>query len=596
MKGPSSESFGMGTTGGAINLQQKTAHLKDTGSVDVSVGTGPMVRTTVDINKQVNETTAARAVGMYHDQDIVDRDHVFSDRWGFLGSLAFGLGTDTKFTLNYLHQENDRRPDYGVPFAYKPGATVGLPVTEFGVPRSNFYGKNTDKDESTVDMLTARLTARVNPNLTFNNDTRLEFFNRDFSTTTALCAQLTCSVPFSLGLDPAYSFGAGGGSQYTQDSWGIQNISTAIAKFNTGHLRHEFVAGIDVYYQEDARLGKSYLPAKGPVGTIWNPDFNSDTYSIADNPNNRKKADATDFALFASDRVWLSPQFSILAGIRWDDYKANYAYTNTATGVWNPEKSSETRFFSPKVSLIWEPTKQQLYYASWATSATPAGQYIINSANPIGTGAGQESLDPEENETYEIGAKYSLLGGKLGLTGALFRVDKSNAFYTDPLGNAVASGEKQRVQGVELGMTGKLTDKWTVNIAYAYLDSEITFANTAAIIGNHVPGVPENSGNIWTTYDVASLVNVPGQLIVGAGLTYAQDMYIRNDQTTKVPVTLSFDSVISYEKDGWKFAVNGYNLTDELYYDAFFQGENSYSSRAIPAPGRTVIFSVGKKF
>ena len=31
LKGPSSENFGMGTTGGAINIQQKTAHLGEAG-------------------------------------------------------------------------------------------------------------------------------------------------------------------------------------------------------------------------------------------------------------------------------------------------------------------------------------------------------------------------------------------------------------------------------------------------------------------------------------------------------------------------------------------------------------------------------------
>ncbi|MDD7998726.1 TonB-dependent receptor domain-containing protein, partial [Kosakonia radicincitans] len=76
------------------------------------------------------------------------------------------------------------------------------------------------------------------------------------------------------------------------------------------------------------------------------------------------------------------------------------------------------------------------------------------------------TLDPEENESYEAGVKYSLLGGKLGLSGALFRVEKSNAYYTDSTGNSVASGEKQRVQGVELGLSGSITDKWMVSAAY----------------------------------------------------------------------------------------------------------------------------------
>ena len=55
-------------------------------------------------------------------------------------------------------------------------------------------------------------------------------------------------------------------------------------------------------------------------------------------------------------------------------------------------------------------------------------------------------------------------------------------------------------------------------------------------------------------------------------------------------VDIVLTRAVSYETDGWRFALNGYNLTDELYYDA------SFNNRAIPTAGRTTIFSLGKKF
>ncbi|HET6388560.1 TonB-dependent receptor [Hyphomicrobium sp.] len=602
LKGPSSESFGMGTTGGAINLRQKNAHLGDASSAEITVGSDSLFRSVVDVNKQINATTAARAVGMYHDQDVADRDHVYSDRWGFLGSIGFGLGTDTELHVNYLHQENDRRPDFGVPFLRAPGSTVGLPATEFGVPRSNYYGKDTDRDETTVDMLTARLTKRINPWLTISNDTRLEFFDRDITTTPATCAEATCNDPFFSTGDAPYAFGAGGGASYNQESWGIQNITTATAKLNLGGFRHEAVAGIDVFYQADDRIAKRYvdpvtgLPATKIPGTIQNPNYDSDNYVIVPNPLNKKSADATNYAFFASDRMWLTPEFSLLGGIRWDSYHANYTNTDTTTGAWNPELSSDTNFWSPKLSAIWEPTKEQTYYVSWATSASPAGQFITQGVNPIGTNPGQDTLEPEENESYEVGAKWSLLNGRLGLTAAAFRVDKANAYYSEPDGSIVQSGEEQRVQGVEIGMNGMITDKWMVAAAYTHMASEIRSAADSTIVGNEVPGVPANAASFWTTYDVASLINVPGKLLVGGGVTYAQDMFIRNDETNKIPQTLVFDGLISYEIDRYRFALNGYNLTDELYYDSFFQGSNASSSRATPGAGRSVTFTAGVKF
>ena len=50
IKGPSSETFGMGTTGGVINIQQKKAHLGNEYSVEGVAGSGPFYRTVVDVN------------------------------------------------------------------------------------------------------------------------------------------------------------------------------------------------------------------------------------------------------------------------------------------------------------------------------------------------------------------------------------------------------------------------------------------------------------------------------------------------------------------------------------------------------------------
>ena len=134
LKGPSSQSFGNGTTGGVIEIESKKAHLGDQSTFEASAGTGPYGRGILDINKQINDTTALRFIAMGNGQDVVDRDHVYSHRGGFLGSLGLGLGTDQSLIVNYLHQESVQRPDFGVPIVSAPGV-VGKPVTEYGVPR-----------------------------------------------------------------------------------------------------------------------------------------------------------------------------------------------------------------------------------------------------------------------------------------------------------------------------------------------------------------------------------------------------------------------------------------------------------------------------
>ncbi|MCB4771033.1 TonB-dependent siderophore receptor [Ancylobacter sp. Lp-2] len=598
-KGSSSENFGMGTTGGAININLKQAHLGDKYDFEGQFGTGPLSRGVIDLNKQINDTTAVRIVGMVNEQDVADRDHVQSDRWGLYGTVGFGIGTDQTLNLSYLHQDNNRTPDYGVMTVRQPGSSVRLPVTEYGVPRSNYYGKASDTDQSTVDMLTSNFSKEVNDWLTITNDTRFAYYTRTLSTSPANCSISTsitpsgdCSVPFFATGDAPYAFGAGGGSSYDQTTMGAQNVLTGLMKFETGSLRHEAVVGLDMFIQSDQRTTLSRDPnvAKVP-GTILNPNF-STNYGLVSTLNGKKDTSLSDVAIFASDRVWFTEQWSVMGGIRWDNFSSDYGTFSTATNSWTTY-DSKTSFASPKASVIWEPTKTQTYYVSYASSETPAGMYGANAPTPLNG----NDVQPEENETYEIGAKLSLLDGRLGLTAALFRTDKANAYYVNPTtGQAVATNEEQRVQGLELGATGQITDKWTIQAAYTYMDSEVTYAANTALIGNPVAGVPQNAASVWMTYDIASLLKLEGELLVGGGITYRQEMYIRSDMTAMVPDSFSLDALLSYKVGKYRVALNGYNLTDELNYDAYFQGENALTSRAIPSSGRTVTFTIGATF
>jgi len=627
IKGPSSESFGMGTTGGVINLQQKTAHLGDSQEYEVTVGNGPYYRSTIDINKQINATTAARAVGMWHNQDVVGRDHVYSDRWGFLGSLGFGLGTDTTLTLNYLHQDGERRPDMGVPIATPPaalGGGFGRPVTEVpGVSRKNYYGKYTDLDDSTADILTARLSSKVAPGITFYNDSRIAFYDRYFAQTVVNCnntnasafapAQTCATDLFDNNPNTVPIYGFGGPAGFEQQTWGAQNVSTLVAKFKTGWMRHEAVAGVDLFFQNDRRTGLSNSlanaataanpyqngnpPTNPPLkerGSVYDPNF-STANIVSKNYNSRKKGEAYNAGVFVSDRAWLTEQFSILGGVRWDYYHASYRATNT-TGAWNAANSIDedavTRFWSPKASAIWEPSKNETYYVSWARSFSPPGQFVGNDNNSItdvcSTCPGYQIPDPEENEMWEAGAKLSLFDQRLGLTGAVFRVDKSNQSYDDGTGNVVQTGDAIRVQGVELGMSGTLTDFWTAQIAYAYLDGEV---RSGANRGKEAPFIAHNNVTVWTTFEISKLMPLgPGKAQVGGGITYSSDYFTNTTNTSVIPSNFSFDAMASYELDGWRAAVNGYNLTDELNYDAGF------GNRAVVSAGRTVLFTLGKKF
>lgn len=608
LKGPSSENFGIGTNGGTINSQSKRAHLENASSVDLMVGTGAMNRQAVDINRQINDTTAIRLNAMRQDQDFVDRDFVESDRWGVAFSLGLGLGTDTTWFLNYMHQSNDRTPDFGQPMIGRTASSVRHPVSEYGIDRANYYGKDTDRDRSDADILTSIFRTALSGDTTLSNETRIGYYEREFSTTTTTCDQ-TCANAFFKTGDGVYTFGAGGGPHYFQRSYGIQNITTLATAFETGSWKHDARIGLDLAHQKDHRVGYAWMrpdmsgTASKITGSLQNPNWSSDNYIDTYNPNstnNQRESKLTDIAIFASDRVHFTPEWSVLGSVRWDSYKQNSELSTRRTGAVAGDVDTKSTFVSPKLSLLWEPSDMQTYYLSygWASTAPWAGS-ISADANPLGvnnTAAGGNNLrklDPEKTRTLELGGKISLLDSKLGLTASIFRTEKENTYYDNGTGGLSASGNEERYKGIELGMSGQFTQQWAIYAGYTYLDSEITDSNTKANIGNPVQGAARHSANLWTTYDLTPLLAsyIPGRLMVGGGATYRDSMYTRDDKMAELPYSLSYDAMVSYDYRNFRLALNGYNLDNRINYDNFFAGENANTARAIPSAGRTVILS-----
>ncbi|ACL56085.1 TonB-dependent receptor [Methylobacterium nodulans] len=594
IKGPSSETFGLGTVGGAINIVSKRASLADFTEVEGAFGSGPLGRSTLDVNRRIDETTAVRLNAMVHRQDVADRDNIKSDRWGAAASLGFGLGTDTTWFLNYAHQYTDRTPDFGVPTILLPGTSRAVPATELGLRRSTAYARASDMDRANADLLTSLMKWQVNDWLTVTNDSRIAFYTRDFSSTAPVCRTSSCVLGFLQGGNPFVGYSAGGGLSFLQDAWGAQNVTTAVARFETGALRHEVVAGIDYFYQADERQG---LTITRPNQQIRTPLFDNAGFSFARNPLGRRESTGSNIGVFGSDRIWFAPQLSILAGIRYDDYTARYRTSAAAAGVPAGEfgawRESRTGFASPKVALILEPNKDVTVYASWSHATTPAGAFVTQSTN-IELPSSIVSQKPERTNLYEVGTKMSFLDGRLGFSAAAFRVEKTNSIDVDPVTGALILGsldayDARLVNGFELGLTGSLTEHWHVQFGYTHLDGRIT-ASGDPVIGNRTPFTPENAVSAFTTYNLAPALQLPGRFLIGGGVFWDDGYFPGADNITRIPGSFSLDGLISYEHDGYRVAVNVYNLTDALNYGAAF------SSRAVPLSGRTVLVSLGTRF
>ena len=321
LKGPSGLLFGRGTTGGGINTQSKVPMLDRFIAGTGSIGSGDFRRFVGDVNLPIGDTTAFRVNFMAHGQEVVSRDLVKADRWGIAPTIGFGLGTNTTFTLALLHQQEDRIPDYGVPTLTPPGETYAQPVTELtDVDRATFYGFSRDYDDTTADVVTARLNHRAADWVTLSNDMRVGVYSREFSGTRVSCNATCLTNLFDDDPLTAPFFTPGGAASgtgpYSMNLWGIQDIATAVITAPIGGLRNTLVVGADVSYVASKRHFYTFSTTRADRD-VFAPDHDF-PYEIIPHttPTNvaNSFAEGTDYAAFISDQLWFTDAWSVILG------------------------------------------------------------------------------------------------------------------------------------------------------------------------------------------------------------------------------------------------------------------------------------------
>src|SRR5690606_15801766 len=231
-----------------------------------------------------------------------------------------------------------------------------------------------------------------------------------------------------------------------------------------------------------------------------------------------------------------------------------------------------------RAGLTWKPVERLSLYVGAGTSVNPS----IENLTQTNVSEALAALDPEKSRTYEIGAKWEGFGGRLLLNAAVFRTDKVNA-RTDGLPGEpeIVLAGKQRVDGFEIGATGKLTENWSIIASYSYLDTEIRESNDPLELGNHLRNVPDHSGSLWSVYEL------PGGFEIGGGVRYVGERFTNETNARRIEPYWVADATIAYEfMSGTTLRLNVYNLFDERYIDQVGGGH------FVPGPGRSGVATV----
>jgi len=597
-KGPSSSNAGRGSTGGSVNMVSKSPTLEKSYSGDVGIGSSEYYRATADLNQPLGDHTALRVNALYHDQLTPGRGEAREERMGIAASLAFGLGTDTRLTLNYFHMESEGMPDYGIPWVPAPSTTAGVVTTytnglgahvnsDPGVPYDSFYG-NLDRDYEIIrtDIATIQFEHDFNDNWKLTNTVRVGQTVRDSVITAPrfLDVQAGANITYDGTINRQLQ------SRDQKDSILAEQINL-IGKFETGFLKHDLVLGGEVIYETSKNFARAVVSGTTPNTNIYNPKPNSPFTGVIGRTGAYTEAEALSVGAYLFDTIHFGDHWDLTGGLRYDSFDVDYkAVASSGAPNFNPTTNTNLgrvdEMFSWRAGLVFKPVENGSIYFGYGTSFNPSAEGLT-----LGTGAtaaNNLNIDPEQSRTMELGTKWDLIQDKLQLTAAVFRTDKTNSRTEDaanPADTIVLDGQ-QRVQGVEFGFAGSITDDWRVFGGYTYLHSEIIASKNAAEINQPVSNTPDHSFSLWTVYEL------PHGFQIGAGVQYTGDRTNTNLNTARVaPEFCLFDAMIGYEVNkNFSLRLNIYNLADEEYIDRVGGGH------FIPGAGRSAVLTASYKF
>ncbi|MCK8655657.1 TonB-dependent siderophore receptor [Pseudomonas umsongensis] len=349
----------------------------------------------------------------------------------------------------------------------------------------------------------------------------------------------------------------------TQNAISTDRFTTASleGQVDVGGMQHDLVLGIDDEYRKIYRadlIRQKSLTTFSYLDPVYGREVPGTTVSPADSAQ-------TDIlrsdSVFMQDSIHLNHQWILVAGARFQEYD-QYA------GKGEPFKAntdSNGQKWVPRAGLVYRYTDELSFYGSYTESFKPNSTIApLSGSSTVLDG----SIAPEEAKSWEVGARLEMPGRVTGNI-ALFDIKKRNVLVANSEGPVTlysAAGEV-RSRGLEVDLSGQLSDRWSMIGSYAYTDAEVT--EDPVYKGKQLQNVAKNSGSLSAVYDLGHVIG-GDQLRVGAGARYVGERAGNAVNDFDLPSYTVADAFATYntQLDGQrvKFQLNVKNLFDRTYY------------------------------
>jgi iron complex outermembrane recepter protein len=364
-------------------------------------------------------------------------------------------------------------------------------------------------------------------------------------------------------------------------------------------ILHTFYDVDGSQWSEELQLLYQRESVKGVFGAYYFWQESDDIVTITLNPpvpppgpnldSDNNKVENESWAAFTQWTFTFVDQLDLTIGGRYtedkkgsfpDQFDYSAPTVKQVPVVWYRDTFSK---FTPSGSLAWRFSDQSMVYASYAEGFKGGGwnSHFNQPPPPPAFLAVVQEFQPEEAQTYEVGAKFDLADNTLRLNVAAFSTDYEDlqVTYRGPLPNGVApfliNAGKASADGGELEATWVPTANWIIEASVGYLDAKLDELDVNPVAappaslrpGNTLPYAPEWQAHAGIGY-TANAGKV--RIIPRVDVSY-QDTTFFDAANTREIAQLESETVynvsLRFESDSgnWGVTLGCNNVSDETY-------------------------------
>lgn len=321
-----------------------------------------------------------------------------------------------------------------------------------------------------------------------------------------------------------------------------QTDTFAASNFRTGRIHHRLVTGVEAGLSTaDTEIG---IGSASPLD-IFNPVYPHEPEPLA----RPTRYDVSRVGLYTIDQVRIGERLIVVPAVRWSQLETEDRVATTG------ETRSKESVVSPSLGLVVLPRQWLSLYTTYAQGFEPPipGQYLEDG----------RALAPAEHDAIEGGVKADLLGRRISVTGAGFRIRRTNVPEADALGFFRQIGEGES-HGLELEVVGSVTRGLGLRGGYAWTSAEIT-RDPSGFAGRDLPNAPPHKAELWMRYRIPE--GRLHKLLIAGGVVHVSDRFTARDNVIVIPAYTRVDGSAAYELAGSRFTLGlvAQNLTNRRY-------------------------------